>query len=294
MKFHPIAEVWPLMGEEDLAALAEDITRNGLLEPVWTYEGKILDGRNRWLACQKAGVDCPTRAYTGESPVAFAFAQNERRRHLSSGQRAALAVEIKPRLEEEAAKRRAHGQTAPGRALVEKVPQASAEDRKSRTQAARITGTNPRYVSDAERIKEKAPETFDRLKAGKISLQDAKREVAKQPTDPWSPSERERQKEVKAGRGVLANAAKDKNLVQWAEQEGLAVLIDRQGPYGNPFLLDKDGTRDEVCEKYGKHYLPHKPSILSALDALRGKVLVCHCFPERCHGDELLARIGRR
>ena len=106
MKFHPIAEVWPLMGEEDLAALAEDITRNGLLEPVWTYEGKILDGRNRWLACQKAGVDCPTRAYTGESPVAFAFAQNERRRHLSSGQRAALAVEIKPRLEEEAAKRR--------------------------------------------------------------------------------------------------------------------------------------------------------------------------------------------
>jgi hypothetical protein len=34
--------------------------------------------------------------------------------------------------------------------------------------------------------------------------------------------------------------------------------------------------------------LPHKPSILNDLKKIKGKVLICHCFPERCHGDRLV------
>ena len=57
-EFHPVANVFPLMGEAELEALAEDIRANGLREPVWLHrDGRIVDGRNRWLACRWIGVE---------------------------------------------------------------------------------------------------------------------------------------------------------------------------------------------------------------------------------------------
>ena len=88
-----------------------------------------------------------------------------------------------------------------------------------------------------------------------------------------------------AGRAVVANQQADKNLIQWAEQSGKAVRIDRSSKYGNPFVLDQDGSRDEVCDSFQLHYLRHKPSILRDIPKLAGKVLICHCYPERCHGN---------
>jgi hypothetical protein len=298
MKNHPIADIWPLMEEADLDRLAADIKAHGLQHPIVTYEGMILDGRNRDLACMRAGVAPRFVPYAGDNPVAYAFSCNEARRHLTSGQRAAIAVELKPRLEEEARKRQEVSRAQPGEAADKRgvtnytaLAGDSRDQSKSRAQAATLAGTNAAYVTVAERIKDKAPGVFDRLKAGKISMQDARREAAKIPEDDWSADERRRQKEVQAGRTVLANAEADKNLVLWAEGKGLAVYIGRGSLYGNPFVLDRDGTREEVCDHYEQHYLPFKPSILKALDTLRGKVLVCHCHPRRCHGDALLARL---
>ena len=77
-------------------------------------------------------------------------------------------------------------------------------------------------------------------------------------------------------------------VTQWAEKNGKAVRIDRGTLYGNPFVLGQDGDRDTVCDSYGDHYLPHKPSILKAIPSLKGKVLICHCYPERCHGESLI------
>jgi ParB-like chromosome segregation protein Spo0J len=45
----------------DYIELTKDIELHGLGEPVWTYEGKILDGRHRARACAELGVECPTR-----------------------------------------------------------------------------------------------------------------------------------------------------------------------------------------------------------------------------------------
>jgi ParB-like chromosome segregation protein Spo0J len=53
--FHPLAELFPLLEGEAFADLVEDIRANGLL-PTVLYEDKILDGRNRYRACQQAGV----------------------------------------------------------------------------------------------------------------------------------------------------------------------------------------------------------------------------------------------
>lgn len=283
MKFHPISEIWPLMADDQLSDLAEDIKRAGQRVPITVYEGMILDGRNRWRACELAGVSPRTEVYTGDSPVAYAWSLNEKRRHMSSGQRAALAVELKPRLEEEAKKRQI-------RKPADSVPQKVGEQKKEResaSQAAKITGTNHTYVNAAEKVKEKAPEIFEQLKAGKISLQDATKAASRKPIDDWTADERARQKKVQSGITVVANYERDKNLIAWAESNALAVAVDRSSRFGNPFLLPDDGDRDEVCDAFRDHYLPHKPSIAKRIPELRGKVLCCHCHPLRCHGNDL-------
>lgn len=294
MKHHQIADVWPMMEEDKLRELADDIRKNGQLVPVWLYEGKILDGRNRWAACKIAGVEPKTKEYTGDEPTAFAVSMNDRRRHMNKGALAAVAAELEPFFAADAKRRqreagKEHGR---GQKVVEKVPQPMEKPAiKAREQAAAAVGVNDRYVSDAKKVKQEAPEVFERLKAGKITLQDAKREVAKKPTDDWRQDERARQADVQSGLTVVANASADKNLIAWAERERLAVRIDRSTRYGNPFVLGEDGDRDDVCDAYERHYLPHKPSIAERIEAgdLTGKVLVCHCYPQRCHGDCLAA-----
>jgi ParB-like chromosome segregation protein Spo0J len=287
MEFHPIANVWPLLDDDKLQELVDDIRKNGQLVPIWLYEGKVLDGRNRWTACRIAGVEPKTKEYAGDEPTAFAVAMNDRRRHMGKGQLGAVAVELLPFFEKDA-KSRYEKTVGRPRKSVEKVPPISAPQPKAREEAAKSVGVNDRYVSDAKKVKQEAPEVFEKLKAGKITMQDAKREVAKKPTDDWRKDERDRQKQVQAGESVVANQSNDKNLIAWAESKGLAIRIDRSSKYGNPFVMGQDGDRDDVCDSFEKHYLPHKPSILNDLKKIKGKVLICHCFPERCHGDRLV------
>jgi len=75
-----------------------------------------------------------------------------------------VATDSLPYFEEEAKKR----QVRKPESVVEKIPQQN-EGTKSRDQAAQAVGVNPRYVSDAKRIKEESPETFEKLKAGEVS-----------------------------------------------------------------------------------------------------------------------------
>jgi hypothetical protein len=54
--------------------LAADIAANGPREPIWRHQdGRIVDGRNRWLACQKASVGCADRAFEGSDDELVPF-----------------------------------------------------------------------------------------------------------------------------------------------------------------------------------------------------------------------------
>ena len=94
MKFHPYAEIFPLLDGADFNALVEDITAHGLRELIWLFDGKILDGRNRFLACQKAKIEPKYRQYRGTDALAFVVSLNIQRRHLSDAQRAMAAARI--------------------------------------------------------------------------------------------------------------------------------------------------------------------------------------------------------
>jgi ParB-like nuclease domain len=85
----------PPLAHEELVALADDLKRNGQRQPVIIFEGRILDGRNRYEASKLAGlkslrVEQFDPAKAGCSPASFVISQNLMRRHLSVGQRAAI------------------------------------------------------------------------------------------------------------------------------------------------------------------------------------------------------------
>jgi len=59
----------------------------------------------------------------------------------------------------------------------------------------------------------------------------------------------------------------------------------KDGRFGNPFEIGKDGTREEVIAKYRK-WLKTQPKLVETIKReCKGKVLVCFCKPRACHGD---------
>jgi len=91
---HPLSELFPLMEEQELAALAADIQANGLRTPILLFDDQILDGRNRYRACLLAGVEPVTSEFAGEDPLQFVLSANLHRRHLNESQRALVAARI--------------------------------------------------------------------------------------------------------------------------------------------------------------------------------------------------------
>lgn len=73
-------------------------------------------------------------------------------------------------------------------------------------------------------------------------------------------------------------------------KESYEVYIGRGSKWGNPFVIGKDGNRDDVCDKY-EAYLLSNQTLLDALPELKDKKLGCFCKPQRCHGD-LLAKLA--
>lgn len=194
-QYHEVANIFPLMTGEEFNELKRDIAENGLREPIWLHaDGRILDGRNRHRACVESGIAPIFRTWDGNgSMVSFVLSLNLHRRHLTSGQRAMVAVDILPMLEEEAKARRRlsggwHGNQYENLAVdqfFDQPPDEKTESTyekrnpQSAKQAAEIVGSNHQYVSDAKKIAEKSPELAEKVRAGEVSIAQAKREITK-------------------------------------------------------------------------------------------------------------------
>jgi len=77
------------------------------------------------------------------------------------------------------------------------------------------------------------------------------------------------------------------NKVIHCKKESYDVYIGRPSKWGNPFVIGKDGDREEVVKKYSDWIL-QQPQLLDDLEELRDKILGCWCAPNLCHGDVLI------
>ena len=150
LKFHRICRLFPLMQKEEFESLKADIKEHNLREPILLHpDGSILDGRNRYLACISVGANPGFKTWNRKgSLLSLVVSKNMQRRHLTNSQKAALAVELLPMLEKEAAQRKG-GRPSKTRKHPQIIAEVSGE---AREQAARIAGTNRQYVSDAKKI----------------------------------------------------------------------------------------------------------------------------------------------
>lgn len=176
--FHEIAEIFPLMEGADFKELKRDIEQNGQQEPIWIYQGRIIDGRNRYRACHELGRPVLTREWDGNgSLVAFVQSLNLRRRHLDESQRGMVALRIKHRFEAEARERMLAGKRAEPSKTPEKsdpvadLPQGLRSGEKAREAAARQMGVSPRLVQDAERIQRNGtPNLVKAVECGEVAV----------------------------------------------------------------------------------------------------------------------------
>jgi len=79
-------------------------------------------------------------------------------------------------------------------------------------------------------------------------------------------------------------------LVVHCKRAPHGVYIGRPSKWGNPFVIGRDGTRDDVIARY-EAWLLKQPELIAALPELAGKTLGCWCAPQACHGD-VLARLA--
>jgi ParB-like nuclease domain len=164
---HPFAALFPELPSEELTLLARDIQKRGQLEPIILYKGLILDGRNRYRACQIAGLQPRIEQFNEKvgqgSPEDFVLSRNLRRRHLSMGQKAAIALDWSEQIELNSEPARTKGLGRPKGTLSE---------------AAKYIGINEQRVFEARQIRDLNPSLYQEVREGRRSLNSALTEIS--------------------------------------------------------------------------------------------------------------------
>lgn len=176
----PFADEFPYISDEETLELAQDIEANGLHHPVVLFDAAdpetgevtttILDGRNRLAAIGRTKLtEVPVTVYDGDDPVGYVVSLNLSRRHLTTGQRAALAVLALPYFEEKAKERMIAAHASPG-----EFTGATGEARE--LVADKFT-VGTQAVSRAKALAANADDLFAEMRAGLRTVNDAYSEL---------------------------------------------------------------------------------------------------------------------
>lgn len=201
LNIHPFCAVFPEATTEEFHQLKASIDKRGQIDPIVLLGGEVLDGRNRYQACRELKIPPQFRQYDpvkdGKDPLQWVIDKNLNRRHLTVGQRSALAVDL-TKLAKEAAETAKEAET-PTASPTPNGPEDHPEDlpdflqkkqaapdtghaELTQEQAAAAMGVSPRSVGDATFLAKNDPERFEAVKAGKTSL-NAATEAAKKDAD---------------------------------------------------------------------------------------------------------------
>lgn len=171
-EFHEIANIFPLMTDEEMCELTQDIKANGLKQPIILYEGKIYDGRNRYQACVSASVDPKFTEYKGNTPYSDVMSLNMQRRHLTAGQKAMIASDILPDLQKESKISKIR------KNVFIEAESKSWKDRPVEIVSKLLNVGSP-SIQFAKKLKKELPDIAEKVKNGKLNLKQAKNALYK-------------------------------------------------------------------------------------------------------------------
>lgn len=162
MKYHPLCLVFPPMDDTEYDSLVDSMKDMGYdaSEPITVVQDPdnemkylVLDGRNRTMAAQDAGVEPSFVEYVGdpERLVNYVTGKNIARRDLSAGQRAAIASKL-------ATYSVGSNQFSKGTTLKD---------------AAEIAGASVTSIKKLNKLKDEDPELAEQVATGEVSLNEA-------------------------------------------------------------------------------------------------------------------------
>lgn len=224
---HEYSQMFPLMSGSDYEALRDDIRENGQYELITLFEGKILDGRNRYNACIDLQIEPRLVAFDGSSEEAleYALSKNLHRRQLTVAQRALVAASMSV-----LRKQKSESEGKPAALDVE--------------QAAKLLGVSPRTVSSACKVvRDGSPGLQEAVKSGKVTISAAEH-VAKLPQD---------EQQILCSKGANELRKKAKAL---REAEGGAPRKSQQK--NSPSILEaaQEAEPEHEISAFDETYLP--------------------------------------
>ena len=226
IKFHPLANLFPLMNSKELEELGKDLLENGQQDDIVLLDGMILDGRNTYLACRMFNIEPRFRKYDKKiHPLKYVKSKNYYRRHLNSAQKGEIALEFL-KLEREKAKKRKSTTQFNGRDKNNKPklkpsvsdPGLPTEKNCKKGRAIDITAKelemSPKTIAKIEKITEvakkdpKVKEQWEQAKQGEIPIENIYREIMKKENE-----------ELNKGKNVLSRQlTKKDNSIQKSDE----------------------------------------------------------------------------
>jgi N6-adenosine-specific RNA methylase IME4 len=168
--------IFPEITGEDLERLRADL-RGGYdaRYPIYTYEGDILDGWNRYRICTEEGIEPVFKEFEGNDIEAIEFVmRTNKRRNLSSSQWAVIAIESDEIVATIKEKAKENQGTRNDITLGKKFPEVDAG--RTAERLAQIFNTNDRYIKDVARIKRENPEALNDIRNGRQTISEYKKE----------------------------------------------------------------------------------------------------------------------
>lgn len=205
--FHEIANIFPLIHGKEFVELKVDIKQNGCIEPIVLYEGQILDGRNRFRACQEVGVEPEFVDYEGDDPLSHVISLNIHRRHLDESQRAMVGAKI------------ANLQNGGDRLTEQSANLQSGSV--TRKQAANLMQVSERSVNKAKKVqKEGADELIEAVDKGEVSVSAAANIIDLPKKEQAKLAEQGKPAVIDAGKKRMKKIPQNKNIQQFLKAIG--------------------------------------------------------------------------
>ncbi len=254
---HPAAEMYPLMTGADFDELVEDIRKYGQKEAVTMIGELVLDGRNRIRGCVVNGIEPEKKQWVrNSSPEDFVVSMNEKRRHLTEGQRIMRAARMATMKRGDAAAQKADRPIGPSTLSVD--------------EAARVNKVKPRSVKRGKIVvREGTPEEIAAVERGEVSVSKAAKRIKARKAAAGQIKRKSSSRAKKArpvepiGRDVLDMFMADGRSLSVAEYDALAEL-DRKHHF-EVVIVMRDGKVPTVLDAIKKVQLHNRIVPASAI-----------------------------